>query len=351
MEEGWVGVLNVRQQHVCQLRTLFHLEQISVWTNFTKLSHIMRIKNKIDDDEGLSFCFNSLSDATDVVNLIVDILPSKVRLNMNMIPPEERCIFSVEIVPICCGDLIILPSHIAASFGPNIGPIVICTRVAKIFTLLDPFTLTHCFLKAGQYWDAPFTPSFSRPQLVEYVVLGINLKEELEELVEENKEKKKLIIELYAADAVAAAAAVVAAEAAAAKKYRLADAMVARVKDIGNNNHTTFQIKTHLGRILKPGDHALGYDLSSGGVDTNLPAAILITKISYAEEENGRVVAVQDKWESDYQLFLKDLQQDTKLLFDRRAIYRNRTNCHPFDTTIKSPFRRPFYPLEDLLDG
>ncbi|RHN53683.1 hypothetical protein MtrunA17_Chr5g0398501 [Medicago truncatula] len=51
MEEGWVGVLNVRQQHVCQLRTLFHLEQISVWTNLTMLSHIMRIKNKIDDDE------------------------------------------------------------------------------------------------------------------------------------------------------------------------------------------------------------------------------------------------------------------------------------------------------------
>jgi len=338
MEEGWVAVLNVRQQHVCQLRTLFHLEQISVWTNLTMLSYIMKIKNKIDDDEGLSFCFNSLSDAADVVSLIGDILPSKVQ--WNMIPPE-RCLFSVEIVPICCGDLIILPSDIAASFGPNIGPIVICTRVAKTFTLLDPFTLTHCFLKADQYWKSPFMPLFSRPQLVEYVVLGINLKEE-EELVEENKEKKKLIIVYDDADA---------ADAAAAKKYRLADVMVARVKDIGNN-HTTFQIKTHLGRILKPGDHALGYDLSGGvGGGANLPAAILITKISYAEEENGRVVAIQDKWESDYQLFLKDLQQDPKLLFDLRAIYRNRTNCHPFDTTIKSPFRRPFVPLEDLLDG
>jgi len=103
------------------------------------------------------------------------------------------------------------------------------------------------------------------------------------------------------------------------------------VKDIGNN-HTTFEISTHLGRILKPGDHALGYDLSSG-------------------EENGRVVAVQDKWESDYQLFLKDLQQDPKLLFHRRAIYRNPTNCHPSGPLIRSLFYRPFYPLEDLLDG
>jgi len=133
--------------------------------------------------------------------------------------------------------------------------------------------------------------------------------------------------------------------------------VVARVKDIGNND-TTFQIKTHLGRILKPGDHALGYDLSGGvgegGANTNtnnnLPAAILITKISYAEE-NGRVVAVHDKWESDYQLFLNDLQQDPKLLFNIRAAYRDQTKSYTYDGPFVVPPTRPFVPLEDLLDG
>ncbi|AES93887.1 hypothetical protein MtrunA17_Chr5g0396211 [Medicago truncatula] len=319
MEEGFCAVVNVRQQHVSELRTLFHLEQVSVSNHLGILEKIRRIKYNID--EGLSFCFNSISDAAKVVNLITGILPALVQ--WNKIDPY---LFSVEIVPICCGDLIILPSNIAASLGPNIGPIVICTRVARTFTLLDPFTLTRCFLKADRYWDAPFTPSFSRHQLVEYVVLGIEKldEEEEEEEVEENKQKNKIFG--YA-------------DAAAAKKYRLANAIVARVKDIGNNNHTTFQIRTHLSRILKPGDHALGYDLPEGD-------PILITKISFAKEENGRVIPVQDKWESDYQLFLKDLQQDPKLLFDR-----NPTNCHPSGPPIRSPFRRPFYPLEDLLDG
>ncbi|RHN61236.1 hypothetical protein MtrunA17_Chr4g0034421 [Medicago truncatula] len=178
-----------------------------------------------------------------------------------MIPPEIYLSFFVEIVPIFCWDLIFLPPNVAASFSVNIGPIVICTR------------------------------------------------EEMGENKEEVK-KKQIIDDENDADV--------------AKKYRLADDVVARVKDIGNND-TTFQIRTHLGRILKPDDHALGYDLSRGGeggantnTNNNLHAAILITKISYAEE-NGRVVAVQDKWESDYQLFLNYLQQDPKLIFNVRA--------------------------------
>lgn len=323
-----------------QLRTFFHLEQISVLSHFGTVRKAKRIK--YDIDEGFSFCFRLISFAWHFVKLIGEILPAK--FDWDMIPPEsERYLFRVKIVPICCGDLIFLPPNVVASLGPNIGPIVICTRVAKTFTLLDPFTLTHCFLDAHQYWKAPFTHSFNRTQLVEYVVLDIVLlqdnqdEDEEEEVVEENKKEK---------DAAAAAA---------AKKYRLADAVVARVKDTGNND-TTFQIRTHLGRILKPGDHALGYDLSGGegGADTNininLPAAILITKISYAEE-NGRVVALHDKWESDYQLFFNDLQQNTKLLFNVRAAYRDQTKSYTYDGPFRIPPTRPFFPLEDLLDG
>ena len=240
--------------------------------------------------------------------------------------------------------MIFLPPNVTASFGANIGPIVICTKVAKTFTLLDPFTLTHYFLKADQYWNSPFTPSFNRTQLVEYVVLDVllqdNGEEEEEEEEMEEKEKKQIIENDNDADA-------------AAKKYPLADVVVARVKDIGNND-TTFQIRTHLGRILKPGGHALGYDLSEGegeantNTNNNLPAAILITKISYAEE-NGRVVAVQDKWESDYQLFLNDLQQDTKLLFNVRAAYRDQTKSYTYDGwDLRSPPYQTFCSIGGL---
>ena len=44
------------------------------------------------------------------------------------------------------------------------------------------------------------------------------------------------------------------------KKFGLANAEVARVKDLGKND-MRFNIRTHLGHLLKTGDHALGYDL------------------------------------------------------------------------------------------
>jgi nonsense-mediated mRNA decay protein 3 len=320
-------VVKVSQQHVSHLRTFFHLEQILVTNVYGCLVGVRRI---IHNDQGFSFYFNSVARAGHLVECIRRAVPIKTRCDS--IPSEIKYHFFVEIVPIFCGDLIFLPPDVAATLGANIGPIVICTRVAQTFTLLDPFTLTHCFLDADQYWNAPFTHSFTRTQLVKYVVLDIVLQED------DGDEKEEEEI------------------AAAAKKYRLADAVVARVEDFGNND-TTFQIKTHLGHILKSGDYALGYDLSGakgGGVaNTNtddVPAAILITKSSY-DEENGRIVVVEDKWESDYQLFLKDLQQDTRLTFRAAAMHRNQTYHPPSGEAIREHFIiRPSVPLEELQD-
>jgi len=323
-------VVKVSQEHVCHLRTFFHVEQIIVMNCFGPLNGVKRIKR---NDQGFSFYFNSLDCASGLVGYIGDIVPT--RSHRHQIPSEYRFNFFVEIVPICCADLIFLPPDVAALFGANIGPIVICTRVAKKITLLDPFTLTNCFFKADQYWNAPFTTSFNRTQLVKYVVLDIVLREEEEEEV-----------------------------AAAAKNYRLADAVVAHVKDIGNND-ATFQITTHLGHILKSGDYALGYDLSGGveggGANTNinggyLLAAILIAKTNCDDEENDGSVVVPDKWQSDYQLFLEDLQQGPHLTFNAAAMYRNqpnhnKTNLISFKAAKEAEASaRPPCPLEKLPD-
>jgi nonsense-mediated mRNA decay protein 3 len=44
-------------------------------------------------------------------------------------------------------------------------------------------------------------------------------------------------------------------------KYALADIQVARVSDFGRND-TVFFARSHLGRVLNPGDSCMGYDLS-----------------------------------------------------------------------------------------
>ncbi|PNY12293.1 hypothetical protein L195_g008919 [Trifolium pratense] len=104
------------------------------------------------------------------------------------------------------------------------------------------------------YWRAPFRSLLTSKGLVEYVVLDVE--------------------EVYSEVAIDG------------KKFGLANAEFARVKDLGKND-TRFNIKTHLGYLLQTGDYAPGYDLcgvNSGDDEIELDeyvggGAILIKKI------------------------------------------------------------------------
>src|SRR5688572_24461259 len=71
----------------------------------------------------------------------------------------------------------------------------------------------------------------------------------------------------------------------------LAEVQVAKSTDFGRNDQTYF-VRTHLGNILKSGDLALGYDLTSSNFNDNnydllkqseIPYVILIKK-SYSNK-------------------------------------------------------------------
>ncbi|KAI3469032.1 hypothetical protein Pfo_025695 [Paulownia fortunei] len=80
-------------------------------------------------------------------------------------------------------------------------------------------------------------------------------------------------------------------------RYVLADAQEARVSDFGKND-TIFNVRTHLGHLLNPGDYALGYDLydaNSNDMELDkykgrgLPDVIL-NKKSYKEKRQKKRV-------------------------------------------------------------
>lgn len=66
-------------------------------------------------------------------------------------PTPPQYTFSVEMVPICKDDLICLPRKLFQASG-GVGPIVLCTRVTNVLTLLCPATLQATQLNAEQYW-------------------------------------------------------------------------------------------------------------------------------------------------------------------------------------------------------
>uniref|UniRef100_A0A2P2J1X0 Uncharacterized protein MANES_01G121600 n=1 Tax=Rhizophora mucronata TaxID=61149 RepID=A0A2P2J1X0_RHIMU len=158
-------------------------------------------------------------------------------------------------------------------------------------------------------------------------------------------------------------------------KYCLADAQVARLADFGKNN-TIFFIRTHLGHLLKPGDHALGYDLHATNTnDTELdkykslvlPEAILIRK-SYEEKrqrkcgrarawklkslkmevDDSRVRFDQEKLNTEYEEFLRDLEENPDLRFNI-SLYHNEEYQPSKLASMTEVKDVPSIPLDELL--
>jgi len=241
--------------------------------------------------------------------------------------------YSVEIVPICKDDLVCMPLKQARSQS-NISPLTLCIRVGNSIQLLDPQTLQTCDIPAQIYWRSPFDSLASVTELIEFTVLDIE--------PDHTKKRGKFIL----ADA----------QVALGGAFHSTNGDIARddgMMDYESSGLTNqvFHTQTHLGAILQPGDTALGYFLTNSNYNSDhfatLPASripdIILVKKSYPNrrkkskarnwklrsiaknagedgETSGARGAIgrmggrdQKKVEQDYELFLRDLEEDPEL--------------------------------------
>lgn len=152
-------------------------------------------------------------------------------------------------------------------------------------------------MNADEYWRTPFNPLQTPQQLLEFVVLDV-------ESVPGKADQRT-------------------------SRYLLADVQVTRVSDFGRND-VIFSITTHLGHLLKPGDHALGCDLSGANFNddeaekqrVSLPDVVLIKKKYEGKRRNrhrqgapgGRVQ--QQNRDPIYVQFLRDLEENHESRFN-----------------------------------
>ncbi|KAL6503953.1 hypothetical protein OROGR_025876 [Orobanche gracilis] len=309
--DQWEASVQLRQ-HVSHRRTFFYLQV----------------------DRGIDFFFGKRSHGLKFVDFVGKVAPVKTRNDKQIVSQDMKSnnynykfTFSVEISPICREDLICLPPKVALGLG-NFGPLVICNKVTNCISLLDPFTLGQKFLDSNQYWRSSFKALLSSKQLVEYVVLDV-------EPVSNDVNIGGL-------------------------KYVLADAQVARVSDFGKND-TIFNVRTHLGRLLNPGDYALGYDLF--GANTNdiemdkykgldLPSVVLIKETQVLNMEvdtSDRVRDGGEKVASEYEEFKRDIEENPDLRFNL-SLYRDE-NYQPSEVASATDGEdAPTVPLDELLD-
>lgn len=315
---NWNAVCQLRQR-VAHKRSFFWLEQIIL-----KHGAHREASNVVETPDGIDFFFGDSRKARRFVDFVAQFSPIRWASSKKLISFDEQNnihkykeAFSVELAPICRDDLICLP-HKAAQHAGSLPPFVLCTRVTNSIHLIDPITLKHAEINQLNYWKQPFGSLSNSRHLTEFVVLDIELTGHM------------------------------------VGKFAVADCEVARASELGSG--VTFQTRTHLGHLLKPGDTALGYDVASLVFNdeyaeqmraNNRVADVLLVRKTYPQrqdrqnarvfklkrlpmhkDDNGTQPLDEDRNAHDYEHFLRDIEEDPdqraeiNLYADKQALAR-----------------------------
>ncbi|KAF9257819.1 NMD3-domain-containing protein [Marasmius fiardii PR-910] len=328
----WKALVQVRQK-VPHKRTFLFLEQLILKHNAQK--DTISVKEVRD---GLDFFYSSRSHAIKMVEFLNSVVPVRSKSSEQLLSSDThsntanfKYTYSVEIAPICKDDLVCIPRQLARQLS-SISPLTICTRVGNTISLVDPATLQHAEIPAPVYWRTPFESLASVGDLVEFMVLDVE--------PDHSRSRGKHIL----ADAQVALAG------AFRSTGNAPDDGGMDYEGSGMSNQI-FHTRTHLGSILQPGDTALGFFLTNANFNSDefaalesgrIPDVILVKKTypnrrkknkarnwrlrsigkeagEEGETGSGRGVVGrmggrdQKKVEEDYELFLRDLEEDPEM--------------------------------------
>jgi nonsense-mediated mRNA decay protein 3 len=338
----WRAAVQVRQK-VPHKRTFLYLEQLIL----KHAAHKDTINIK-EVHDGIDFYFAHRNQAEKFVDFISSLVPVFSKKSQELIShdihtstKQYKFTFSVEIVPICKNDLVALPIKLAKSAG-NISPLALCYRVGTSINLLDPTTLQTADVSTKQFWNTPFSPLADAQELVEFIVLDIDPL---------GQERGNML---------------------------LAEATVSLASDMD----TTYYVRTHLGGVLHPGDSVLGFHLTGSNFNnpqleaieaskqysSTIPDAILVKKY-YAHKQKSRHWKVrrmareesemaprkqdQEKIERDFELFLRDVEEDPELRASLN-LYKQQQDQNAVEMEVESSVGNDEdglrVPMEELLD-
>ncbi|SCU79429.1 LADA_0B00584g1_1 [Lachancea dasiensis] len=305
----WRATVQIRQK-VPHKRTFLYLEQLILKHN----AHVDTI-NIQEAKDGLDFFYGQKNHAAKMLDFLNSVVPIRSKKSEELISQDThtgastyKFSFSVEIVPICRDDLVVLPKKLAKSLG-NITQFVLCSKVSNTLQFMDPITLQTADLSASVYWRNAFDSLADVSQLVEFIVLD----------VDPTGQRKG--------------------------KYVLADITVARAADLGVNDQV-FYVRSHLGALCHPGDSVMGYYIANSNYNSDLfdslnmehiPDVVLVKKqyirktrknrnwkLKRMAREHKEIEASQDytsrqqkqeqeRAERDYEAFLQELEEDSEM--------------------------------------
>jgi nonsense-mediated mRNA decay protein 3 len=258
--------------------------------------------------QGFDFYFLSLNDAQTFSSYLSRVAPMRIKTTKKLVSTDVKSntanlkhTVSCDMVPVCRDDLILI--HKRASSHALAGRLALVTKMSSVVHLVDASPKRTMLqksvgdLSSDTYYKSGGEKIYqvlsSSRRMTRFVVLDIELCEEDSSNhadVGDQAERK-----LYQGPS------------SGVEKYALADVMVARETDFGQNDET-FSCVTHLGNLLQAGDICLGYDLVSsvisGAVEGDMekcfnshftmPDVVLVKKVQGVESYNASAIKEEE---------------------------------------------------------
>ncbi|KAM0686755.1 ribosome-binding protein [Conglomerata obtusa] len=272
-KQYWTSIVQVRQR-VQHKRTLLYLEQILLKSEAFK--DATNIKERRD---GMDFYYQNKVPAIRMVNFIQSAMMSRLVTSERLISEDKKSntakykfSYSIEIVPICRDDCVMVSERIAQKYG--IGRINIVLKVNTNFIMIDPLSMKITEIDARNYWG---------------------YQDEFKVLMSSKSLKKFRINEIEKGEIKVG-------------KYCQSDVFVSK------NENENFHCKTHLGNIIREGETVLGYDFEHSMISEYFEGNHKVFIIRKESKKNRKYKIKTKKMpDREYELFMDDICNDEEI--------------------------------------
>lgn len=339
----WNAAVQIRQK-VNHKRTFLFLEQLIL----KHRAHAKALSIK-EFSEGVDFYFSNKSQANTFIGFVESVLPIKTKQSRQLISHDQKSnifnykyTFMVEIAPICREDLIILDHDQYKKLG-GIGPVLLCFKQTSRIHLIDPITFETFDIDSSIYWRYEFKSYIDRECLTEFLIMSCE--EEIDYNDKYKKEKNEKQQEnLMDIDTTVNTdknkSNLNRTENRIAKNMSKNDFKIVNVKCIRNSpnrkQNEVIEIRTHLGKNMRPGNVFYGYDLTEINLSEDL-----LQLIKNKMEKLPDVILVRKKYTSYKKIFkLKHLNMDVeegeeeKKKVDKKTLRKKEKEMEDFERDV-----------------
>ena len=171
-EHNWGALIQLRHR-VGHKRSLYLLEDLLVKSGLHNLMSGIEITK-----DGMDLYFKAKNQSEKVIDFLTSKIPMKIKSSKKLVSSDNHSntqkyeyTIILEIVPLCKGDLILLPKE----NKQNISSLLIISKLSTNIHCLNPCTLQKIELSASKYFAKPFLPILTARHLTSFVVLDIEI--------------------------------------------------------------------------------------------------------------------------------------------------------------------------------